>query len=304
MRVLVTGAAGFVGRHLADALRAAGHEPLLTDRLADAVAGIRALDITAVNDVGDAVRDLRPEACVHLAGIAFVPDAARDPGALRAINVDGSVHVADALLHHAPRARLLFVSTAQVYGRRRSDEALTETAPLAPASPYAQSKADAESALLARARQTGLDLVIARPGNHTGPGQSAKFVAPAFIRALRDFRDGRKTDVVVGNLESERDFTDVRDVVAAYLRLLENGEPGGIYNISAGLHLSIGELLARLAALRGITPSVRIDPQLYRPTDATPRLDTTRMRRLGWQPGYTLDRLLADLWRDAETTGD
>ena len=299
MRVLVTGAAGFVGRHLLDALRAAGHEPLPTDLRADPAAGIEAFDICSAADADAAVRRMRPDACIHLAGVAFVPDAARNPQALDAINVEGPLHVARALLHHAPHARLLFVSSAQVYGIRNRPVPAREHETPDPASPYARSKARAEAALLELAAQQNLDVVIARPGNHTGPGQSPKFVVPAFIHAIRDFRDGRRALITVGNLDSERDFSDVRDVVAAYVLLLERGERGGIYNISAGLHLRIGDLLQRIAAIAGVSPTTRTDPALWRPTDAMPELDTARLKDLGWRPAYPLERTLADLWQEA-----
>ena len=303
MRVLITGAAGFVGRHTASQLRQAGHEPLLTDMRADHAAGIASLDICSAEATDKVVRDLLPDACIHLAGVAFVPDAARDPTRLTAINVDGPLNVARALLRHSPRARLLFISSAQVYGFRYREAPMTEADELRPGSPYACSKAQAEAALLELAATQGLDVVIARPGNHTGPGQAPRFVVPSFIHAVRDFRDGRRKAVSVGNLDSERDFTDVRDVVAAYLDILQKGASGGIFNISAGMHLRIGDLLTRIAALGGVEPRIVVDPSLYRPTDAMPRLDTTRLRELGWKPRHTFDQTLADIWAETEAAG-
>jgi len=296
MRVLVTGVAGFVGRHLLSSLRAAGHEPLPTDSRADESAGIAALDIRDAGAVDAAIGRLKPDACIHLAGISFVPDAARDPLALDSINVAGTLHVAQALLHHVPCARLLFISTSQVYGTRNLTGARRESEPLDPASPYAGSKARAEAALQELAAHQNLNLVIARPGNHTGPGQAPKFVAPAFAAAIRDFRDGRLTSIAVGNLDSERDFSDVRDVVAAYVLLLEKGARGGIYNISAGEHVRIGDLLAALARIAGVSPVTHVEPARFRPTDAVPVLDTARIRALGWRPAFPLERTLADLW--------
>ena len=134
----------------------------------------------------------------------------------------------------------------------------------------------------------------------SSPGQAPKVVAPAFAAAIRDFRDGRLTSIAVGNLDSERDFSDVRDVVAAYLLLLEKGETGGIYNISSGNHVRIGTLLTELARIAGVTPVTHVEPSRYRPTDAVPTLDTTRLRALGWQPAYPLERTLADLWREVD----
>jgi GDP-4-dehydro-6-deoxy-D-mannose reductase len=191
---------------------------------------------------------------------------------------------------------MLFVSSAQVYGPRNQPGARRETDDIEPASPYADSKARAEAALLELAKRQDLDVVIARPGNHTGPWQAPMFVAPAFAHALLDFRDGRLPSIAVGNLDSERDFSDVRDVVAAYVLLLEKGARGGIYNISAGEHVRIGDLLTALARIAGVSPVTHVEPARFRPTDAVPVLDTTRIRALGWRPAFPLERTLADLW--------
>ena len=301
MRVLITGASGFVGRHMSARLVDEGHVPLPTDLHAESNSGVMALDICSATEVNAAVRELRPDACIHLAGVAFVPDADRHPEALQSINVDGPIHVADAMIHHVPQARFLFVSSAQVYGFKYRPEPMTEADPIRPASAYAQSKVQAEAALLDRATRHGLPVIIARPGNHTGPGQSPKFVVPAFIRAVRGFQAGSLKEIPVGNLESERDFTDVRDVVSAYLTLLLTGQSQGIYNISAGMHLQIRELLARIAAIGKVEPRIVVDPTRYRPTDAMPTLDTTRLRALGWKPRYSFDQTLADLWAEAES---
>lgn len=298
MRVMVTGAAGFVGGFLRRALCAAGHECVATD-MAPAVADVLPLDVRDAAAVQARVAACRPEACVHLAGIAFVPDAAQDAQRLEAINVTGTENLGAALARHAPRCRLLFVSTAQVYGPAAPSNApMDEATPLQPTSAYARSKADAEARLLRLQRESDVDVVIARPGNHIGPGQSPKFVVAAFAAALRACLRGERPDVPVGNLASTRDFSDVRDVVAAYLLLLAEGRAGMAYNISAGAQASMGEMLERLMRLAGIQPPVVVDPARYRPTDTTPLLDTTRLRQTTrWQPRFTLDQTLQDIWQ-------
>ena len=295
---MVTGASGFVGRYVVAGLRSVGHEVLPSDASAQSERGIEALDITDADAVAAYVAAARPEACLHLAGIAFVPDAARNPGLLTAVNVDGAVNVARALQRGAEGARMRFVSSSQVYGYRKDARELDEDSPLAPASPYAQSKCEAEQALRAVAEAGGVEIIIARPGNHTGPGQSAKFVVPSFMAAIREVRAGRRERITVGNLESERDFTDVRDVVAAYMLLLESGLGGMSYNISSGIHLKIGDLLGRIAALAEVEPVTEVAEELYRPTDATPYLETTRLRGLGWAPQYDLATTLREMWAE------
>lgn len=295
MRVWVTGAAGFVGRYVCRRLREEGDEVLASDVRADESQGVEPLDIRDAEEaLAFAVRN-RPEACIHLAGVAFVPDAAKNPMALSAINVDGAVHVARALLRVAPKGRFLFISSSQVYGYKRRESPMFVEDELRPSSPYASSKVAAEKALLELHEDRRLNLCIARPGNHTGPGQSPKFVVPSFIQAVRDVRDGTRDAIEVGNLESERDFTDVRDVVSAYLLILRKGHSGGIYNISAGQHMTIGEVLRRITTMMDVQAPVKVKPEYFRPTDAMPALNTCHMRGLGWQPRYTFDQTLRDM---------
>lgn len=295
MKIWVTGASGFVGRYVVDAVVAAGDEPLATDIRPDAERRVEALDIADAASTTAYARRTRPDACVHLAGLAFVPDSAKDPALATRINLGGAVNVAEALLAANPAARMVFASTAQVYGPRRGDVPLAVSDELRPASPYASIKSQAEEALRRLHRERGLAVCIARPGNHTGPGQSPRFVVPSFIGSVLDFRDGRADRVPVGNLESVRDFTDVRDVADAYLLLLRSGKAGETYNISSNEHVTINELLQKIAALAGVAVTPVVEPARYRPTDATPVLDTAPLRALGWQPRRKLDETLRDM---------
>ena len=298
MKILVTGAAGFAGRHLVRELLAAGHAVATTDAFpADGLPDYAPADLRDGAALRALVRAARPDAAIHLAAISFVPDAAKDPDLLRDVNVGGPLRLAEALLAEAPEARLAFVSSAQVYGTAASEKELDEDAPLAPASPYARSKADAERELAALAAARGLRLVVLRPANHTGPGQSPKFVAPSFARQALAAARGELRELRVGNLDSVRDFSDVRDVARAYRLAAERGVDGETYNVSAGAMLRIGDLLSRLLALAGAPDvPVRSDPALWRPTDAVPRLSTERLRAdTGWEPAVPVERTLADL---------
>lgn len=305
-RVLVTGAAGFVGRHLVRELESAGHAVATTDAVpadAPAAAGLpdyAAADLRDAEAMGALVRGVRPDAVVHLAGVSFVPGAARDPSLALSVNVGGTWTLAEALRAEAPRARLLFVSTAQVYGTLPSASPLREDSPLRPLSLYAVTKVAGESLLLARHAAEGFDAVVARPGNHTGPGQSPKFVAPAFARQVLAAKRGEVSALRVGNLDSVRSFADVRDVVRAYRLLLERGASGGVYNVASPANVRIGDLLGRLRALAGCDAPVETDPALWRPTDACPDLDVSRLRAdTGWAPAFSLDDTLRDLLADA-----
>lgn len=300
-RVLVTGAAGFVGRHLVAELSQAGHHVLTTDVGPDpGLPGYLQADLCDRTDMVRLFRTLRPDACVHLAAVSFVPDGDRNPTGLLTINIAGTVNLLEALRSEAPTARMLFVSTAQVYGPAPSIAAanvpVPENAPCLPLTLYAVSKVAGESAAFGYGSAYGLDVMVARPANHTGPGQTPRFVAAAFARQVREVAEGRARELRVGNLEAVRDFTDVRDVVRAYRLILERGVSGMPYNVSSNTHVKIGELLEHLKHLAGVDAPIVVDPGLVRPADASIRLDVTRLRETtAWSPAYRLDDTLRDM---------
>ena len=301
MRVLVTGAEGFVGGHLVPELRQAGHTPLqlVLDRTsrpdADAVCDIR--DQAAMRTI---VARLAPDACIHLAGIAFVPQAWEEPERTFDINVTGTLTLLDTFRREAPNARVLVVTSAVIYGAEADAAPISESHPFNPNTLYAASKAAADQAALLYGQYHGLPVMTVRPNNHTGPGQSTNFVIPSFARQLAAMR-GQPTGAVlrVGNLESRRDFLDVRDVVRAYRLLIESGAAHQAYNVGAGQLVTIREALELLMDLTGVHPELEVDKERYRPTDASPLLDTARIREdVGWSPRRTLRETVADIIAD------
>ena len=300
MRVLVTGATGFVARHLVPELEAHGHEVFTTclSPKADDLPHYAPLDICEANAVEALVEEVRPEACVHLAGISFVPDGARDPGRLYAVNIGGTLNVLDALAGAVPGCKFLFVSTAQVYGCTLSpdDAPVSESTPLYPLSPYAVSKVAGEAIAHAYGEYRGLRTFVARPSNHTGPGQTAKFVVPSFIGQAKAIKRGERKAFLAGNLASGRDFSDVRDIVAAYRIILERGKAGETYNVSAAPRVTISELFDEIQRVAGISAPIETDSALYRPTDFARVLATSKVRALGWQPTHTLADTLRDMF--------
>ncbi|MFI5234378.1 MAG: NAD-dependent epimerase/dehydratase family protein [Gemmatimonadales bacterium] len=311
MNTLVTGADGFVGQWLCRALLTAGHEVTGTHYAAAPVTGT----LTAAER--DAVRwvplDLTDEASisrvggepvervVHLAGLASAAVGARDPGLAWRVNAAGTAQ----LLHHLAQQEhallVLVVSTSEVYGagKRRLRR---ETDPLLPRSAYAASKAGAELAAGDLGRRTPLRILVARPFPHTGPGQTTTFMAPAFAARIRAARASGATAVPTGNLEPIRELMDVRDVVDAYLALLERGAAGEIYNVARGEGVSVAEVFTRLARLIGAKVTAEPDPMLHRPADI-PHLVGSPAKifaATGWRARRTLDETLQDLV-DAQT---
>ena len=302
MRVLVTGAAGFVGCHMINELTRHGHEPLALDvafsgpLLAEPAACFTAdiRDSTAVEAV---FRTSRPDACVHLSAIAFVPAGDDRPETMLSVNIAGTLALLDTLKRCAPECKTLVVSTAQIYAPHDNEDPVAEDAPLAPANLYAISKAASDIAALGYARRFGLPLLTARPNNHTGPGQSSRFVIPALIRQAKAIAAGRTPPVIhAGNLESQRIFADVRDVAAAYRLLIERGAPGEAYNVSAGDNRKLVDILDQICEMVGIDPSLETDQDKIRPTDRSPVLNTEKIRaRTGWTPRIPFDQTLRNM---------
>ncbi len=307
MKVLITGAAGFAGPHLINELGAHGHECVATDlAMDDPIPGATRCESVDIRDTGaldELIGSTQPDACIHMAGITSVPDGASNPDLMLSVNVRGTANLLHAIREHAPATRLLTVSTAHVYGVGPRDAPLSEAAPLRPVSMYAVSKAAADIATLACAAHHGTHAMVARPNNHTGPGQLPRFVVGAFASQVRDIAAGRSEPRIrVGNLESERDFMDVRDVVRAYRLLIEQGQPGVAYNIASDNMVQIGDMLNTLCRLAGISPDLEPDPALMRPTDWSPHLDTTRLvAETGWTPTIAFEQTLNDMLNKTTT---
>lgn len=303
MRILITGCQGFVGRHLVAELLSARHEVFGFDSAAADPAQPFPVE---TGDLGDpaalrsAVRRFRPDGCVHLAGMASVPQCASQPELAFRVNVLGTLNLLAAFAASAAGGRILVISTAHVYGEG-TGEWLDETAATRPDSVYALSKLYAEQASLLQGCQAGLSVLSARPVNHVGPGQSPHFVLSAFASQLATLARGHaEPRLRVGNLDSERDFLDVRDVVRGYRLLVEQGVAGETYHLAGGHSIPIRVALERLCALSGLTPERVPDPALFRPTDRSPWLKCDKIRlATGWAPERSLDETLRDLYADA-----
>jgi GDP-4-dehydro-6-deoxy-D-mannose reductase len=311
--ILLTGAGGFVGGWVLRQLETV-HTPELeifasgrkSETLSPAAKAVR-LDITDRAEVDTVIRALRPDAVLHLAAVSNVNEAREAPRRAWDANLYGTMNLAQAVLKHCPAARFIFVSTSEVYGGASNPRGATldETAPLDPLNPYAASKAAADR-MVGRMAREGLNAIRVRPFNHTGPGQTERFVIPAFAAQIARIEAGAQEPVIrVGNLDARRDFLDVRDVADAYLGLALSSfsfQPGLILNLASGTARRIGEILDELISLASVKIRVDTDPSRLRKNE-TPfaNADSSRIRDLlGWKPQISWWQTLADIlefWR-------
>jgi len=304
LRVLVTGAGGFVGGHLRPALEQRGHEVVSLFSPRRATAEQLAVDLTDPEAVARALADARPDAVVHLAARAR-PAGLEWIQTLLDNNVRAAHNVLEAVRCVAPRAKAIIVSSSAVYGAvPRERNPVVEEEPLRPLLPYGASKAAVEAVASVYAAH-GLDVVTVRPFNLLGPGQGAEFVAGRFAQQIVQIAAGRAEPVIeTGALEPVRDFIDVRDAVRGYVALLEGRTGPGPFNVCSGVARSVGDMLREIMALAGVNPAIR-----QRPGAGTlPGLDVPYQcgsraaigKVLGWEPeiGWreTLRDILAD-WR-------
>jgi GDP-4-dehydro-6-deoxy-D-mannose reductase len=302
VKILVTGADGFVGPWVARALQAAGHEVVAALRpdgrreLIPAGVATVPLELRDPESVR-AVARAPADAVVHLAAVASGGEALREPEAAWEVNAVGTARLAEAFGAVRRSARgdpvFLLASTAEVYGRG-PDRPRVEDDPVRPCSPYAASKLAAEIAALEVHRRTGLRVVVARAFTHTGPGQDDRFVVPAFVHRLLAARAARAPVVKVGNLDPIREILHVADVADAYVALVARGAPGEIYNVASGEAVRLEEVLDRLMALVGHRVVPESDPHLLRPSDIPYLVGSAAKLRAatGWAPRFSLDQTL------------
>lgn len=306
-RVLVTGAGGFVGRRLVGKLSIdSGVSAILALGGMESAPKVeaRTADVTS-DEVVAAIRVFRPSHIVHLAAKSSVAASLLDRRGVMDVSVGGALKIADGVTAYAPDAKVLFASSAEVYGSAfASGEELDELSPVAPSNPYARSKLAAEL-LLADRLSPSAGLIVMRPLNHIGPGQDARFVVSSFAQQLAEIERGlRSPEILVGNLEAQRDFMGVDDVVDAYTRILfsKTITPGfqGVFNVSSGSSRSIRSVLDDLLTLTNVACRIVVDPKRFRPNDiAVTRLSSAKLTALtGWAPASAWIPLLASVLDD------
>lgn len=311
-RALITGGCGFAGLHLYDLLTSEDWVVTLLDaRKPDGVkipnGRYREVDVRSKDALKKALEEFRPHVVYHLAGISYVPAAEQDKARALEVNLVGGLNLFEALRQSAPEARVVVISSSEVFGRvRPEDTPLNEESKVRPATFYAFTKAALESAAF-HAASIGLKVVVLRPFNHIGPRQSEIFVSSAFARQVAEAESGKRPPMIqVGNLEAVRDFTDVDDMVHAYLLAGCRKLTHDLYNLCSGRGVKIRELLDILLDLSRIKIRVEVDPARMRPSDVPVLIGDNRRfsQETGWQPKFPLQdslKRILEYWRGRST---
>jgi GDP-4-dehydro-6-deoxy-D-mannose reductase len=309
MRALITGINGFVGGHLAEHLLAGGWEvwgvgrqpALALASLGGRVTYVRA-NLEARPEAAEALRQARPDAIFHLAGQAFVPLSFEDPAGTLATNIFAQLNLLLALIDQGSGARVLVAGSNEMYGHIAPEQLpVGELTPLAPVSPYAVSKAAQDLLALQYHHSHGVAAIRARPFNHIGPRQDARFAVSSFARQIARIEAGLQPPTLrVGNLAARRDFSDVRDMVHAYALAAEHATPGEAYNIGSGSATSLRAIVDTLLGQSSTPIEVVVDPARFRPVDVPEVVcDATRFRAAtGWKPAIPLAQTLRDMLDD------
>lgn len=301
-QILVTGANGFVGHHLVRELVANGYKVVSTGRgEAPTLDGIVErhydMDLTYA-EVVERIDFSTIDGVIHLAGLAAVGPSFDSPQQYVEVNMGMEINLFETALEQGVKPRFIVISSASLYDPK-GPLPVTETSPVMPNSPYAVSKLGQEQLGLYY-KSRGFDVIIARPFNHVGPGQGLGFIVPDLTKQVFDVEKGTATQVLVGNLDAERDYTDVRDVCRAYRLLFEKGKSGETYNICTGKSLSGKDILDLILETSASKPSITQDPARMRPSD-TPVIygDNSKIKAdTGWQPEVAISQTIKDVVND------
>jgi GDP-4-dehydro-6-deoxy-D-mannose reductase len=289
MKVLLTGATGFVGNHVQAQL----------DSVSLVSANGKPIELMNVSALNQRVAELNFDAVIHLAAQSFVPESFANPKQTFDVNFIGTFNLLSAMKSKGFKGKFLFVSSGDVYGKV-SEQVLPVTEKLLPkpGNPYAVSKLAAEALCYQWSQTEGMHIIIARPFNHIGPGQRDSFAVSSFAKQIAEIKLGlRENKLEVGDIDTTRDFADVRDIVRAYELLLSYGHNGEIYNVCSGTEFTLREMINRMLALSGVEATVHQDSKRLRISDQRRvRGDNTKLHRdTGWKPLITLEKTLQDL---------
>ena len=305
MKALITGINGFAGSYLCDLLLAQGYEihGLIqpntgTENIAHCLDKLKLeeADILDESKLPSFVLSVKPDFLFHLAGASSVKKSLEDPKGAIDTNVRGTVNILEAIRNNSPRTRALIVSSSEVYGESSSLTKADENASLLPLNPYSASKASADILARTYVSSFGLNIIVARSGNHLGPRQSPVFFVPTVAKQVALIMKGRQEPVIeLGNIDVKRDFLDVRDVAAAYLALAKS-EKTGAYNISSGKNYLLRDIVGMFIGMSGKNIGIRQSSEKLRRADAhETNIDNSKIiKETGWKPMIPMEKTLKD----------
>jgi len=291
LKVLITGINGFVGQHLKRELETMRYDVHGID-ITSADPKVVEADILDAGRLVRVIQKIEPDSVIHLAAIASVDH--KDPSALYSLNFNGTVNLLNACRVIEKNPQFLFVSSSQVYGNVPTQKLpIDESVPVHPVNHYGATKAAAEMAVRAFGAEYGLPYVIARPFNHTGPGQTERFVIPKIVKTFRE----RAEFIELGNIDTVRDFTDVRDIVKAYVSILENFKNGEVYNISSGIGVTVAEIFEMIKKITGHNMNIQKRESLVRGNEIWSAIGNSSLLResTGWRPGILIETTLKNM---------
>ena len=310
MKILVTGASGFAGSHLIEALKSAGQSDIYgtaygnSSYLATLIPEdhIIKVNLTDAEATFTLIEKVQPDQIYHLAAFAFVGESFDRAAELMQNNIALQLNMLEAVRKSAPKARLLVIGSAEEYGlSTKETEKINEEHPFRPVNPYAVSKIAQD--LLGYSYQVsyGLQVLRVRPFNHIGERQTPDFAIPAFAKQIVEIERGKSSSLKVGNLDGVRDFTDVKDMVRAYMIIMEKGAVGEVYNIGTGDGVKMKDVVDKLVALSTAKIQIEVDQTRMRPLDIPSIIaDPSKIMAFGWKPEISLDETLkrvVEYWR-------
>ncbi|MBF0234799.1 MAG: GDP-mannose 4,6-dehydratase [Desulfamplus sp.] len=288
-KLLVVGGTGFVGSHVRQ----------MSEKTFSVIATGLDVDVRDLKKLCTLIEKVQPDEVLHLAAITTLRESFENPGTTYDINFLGTLNLLTALRETEFTGRVLFVSSSEVYGLLgENDLPVTESRQTKPLSPYAVSKIAAEALCYQWNQTENFEIIVARPFNHIGPGQNERFAIADFGRQVAAIKLGLKEPVIhVGDIETTRDFTDVRDIVSAYRLLFDHGHGGDIYNVCSGIECSIRSLVERLCQLAGVSVELRADSERFRSSEQRRVCGDNRklVEATGWVPAFSMDQTLIDI---------